>query len=444
MTGDVVKTRLGSGRTLDADFEVEDSRRAGPAFDIVLRSRSGGRNSPNRRNPDYFEALEEILRRLAAADATILNIEVDSTVTRSLPEADRRLDLVFPIELAKSGDLAQLRKRITSAQRTIGRAPGVKSSGGNNHKQIRMTVSTNPLLANFEDARKLLEATRGVGTGGEQEPAHFLYPISETSKYSIGGDEQIDDETFLASAERGETSIWRLATNYRQIHERDFIWAYFTRPQGLILSVGRVVGEPFQHEIWNEWAIRIRWDRLLSQELSRRPVPYSAFEQRIWSAAVKASERTASVLNRWLDDHQSATGRAMDRDVEMVLRTVKTRQGQAAFRRDLIAAQRGRCAVTGCAEQDVLQAAHIKGVSSSGRHSVKNGLLLRADIHTLFDKGLLVIDKDFTVCVDASVADPHYRGLDGTRLDDLAELSQRGDGPTQAALKWHRQSHEWE
>ena len=307
-----------------------------------------------------------------------------------------------------------------------------------------MTVATNPFLANSEDARKLLIATRGVEAGDTQEPTHFLYPISETSQYAIGGDEQIDDQTFLTSAERGETSIWRLANSYRQIRERDFIWAYFTLPQGLIRSVGRVVGEPFQHEIWNEWAIRIRWDRLFSQELSRRPVPYSAFEQRIWSAAVKASERTASVLNRWLDDHQSATGRAMDRDVEMVLRTVKTRQGQAAFRRDLIAAQRGRCAVTGCEEQDVLQAAHVKGVSSSGRHSVKNGLLLRADIHTLFDKGLLVIDKDFTVCVDASVVDPYYRGLDGTRLDDLAELSRRGDGPTRDALKWHRQSHEWE
>ena len=444
MRGDVVKTRLESGRTLDADFEVEDSRRDGAAFDIVLLSRARSRKSPNSLNPDYNEALEEILRRLATADATILNIEIDSGHTRSLPEADRRLDLPFPIELEKERDLAQLRKRFTSAQGTIGRAPGTRSSGGNKSRRIRMTVATNPFLANSEDARKLLIATRGVEAGDTQEPTHFLYPISETSQYAIGGDEQIDDQTFLTSAERGETSIWRLANSYRQIRERDFIWAYFTLPQGLIRSVGRVVGEPFQHEIWNEWAIRIRWDRLLSQELSRRPVPYSAFEQRIWSAATKSSERTAAVLNRWLDDHQSATGRAMDRDVEMVLRTVKTRQGQAAFRRDLIAAQRGRCAVTGCEEQDVLQAAHVKGVSSSGRHSVKNGLLLRADIHTLFDKGLLVIDKDFTVCVDASVKDPHYKRLDGTCLNGLAELSRMGDGPTQDALKWHRQSHERE
>ena len=77
------------GQELDAEFVVEPLDRDVPGFDVVLRSRSGGRNSANRRNPDYFEALEEILRRLAAADATILNIEVDSTVTRALPAAER-------------------------------------------------------------------------------------------------------------------------------------------------------------------------------------------------------------------------------------------------------------------------------------------------------------------------------------------------------------------
>ena len=46
------------GHELDAEFVVEPLAGDVPGFDVVLRSRTGGRNSANRRNPDYFEALE--------------------------------------------------------------------------------------------------------------------------------------------------------------------------------------------------------------------------------------------------------------------------------------------------------------------------------------------------------------------------------------------------
>lgn len=274
--------------------------------------------------------------------------------------------------------------------------------------------------------------------------AHFLYPITDNSGHFIGGDEGVDLPTFLASALASETSTWRLATNFRQLQNRDLIWAYFGLPDGHVRAVGRVVGEPFWHGDWREWACRVKWDRALCQTLARRPIPYSAFEQRIWSAATAANDRTNRVLEGWLSGARSHGAAALDREVEMVHRMVKTRQGQSAFRRDLMEHQGGRCAVTGCTEQSVLEAAHVRAVSADGLHSVRNGLVLRADIHSLFDCGLLVIDDDFTVRVNMDVVEPEYRGLDGVRLDHLAELSKRQLAPPKKTLRWHRKAHGWE
>jgi putative restriction endonuclease len=53
-----------------------------------------------------------------------------------------------------------------------------------------------------------------------------------------------------------------------------------------------------------------------------------------------------------------------------------------------------RCAITGERTLPVLEAAHIKPYSAGGPHEPENGLLLRSDLHTLFDQGYLTIDAD--------------------------------------------------
>jgi len=77
-----------------------------------------------------------------------------------------------------------------------------------------------------------------------RSPEHFVYPISDTSKYAIGGDEEIDARTFVESAKQGETSTWRLSTNYRRIQVNDYVWAYFTLPRGEITSVEELFASP--------------------------------------------------------------------------------------------------------------------------------------------------------------------------------------------------------
>ncbi|WP_437609777.1 HNH endonuclease [Sorangium sp. So ce834] len=93
------------------------------------------------------------------------------------------------------------------------------------------------------------------------------------------------------------------------------------------------------------------------------------------------------------------------------------RQGQPAFRRKLIEAYDGRCAVTGCALLEVLDAAHIIAYQGPGTNHPQNGLLLRTDIHTLLDLGLLAIDTEsMTVITADALAGSDYASLAGTPL----------------------------
>jgi hypothetical protein len=68
-----------------------------------------------------------------------------------------------------------------------------------------------------------------------------------------------------------------------------------------------------------------------------------------------------------------------------------SRPTQAEFRSKLIDLY-GRCALTGCTTLAALEAAHVKPVAGQGADHVSNGILLRADLHKLFDANLLSIE----------------------------------------------------
>jgi hypothetical protein len=118
------------------------------------------------------------------------------------------------------------------------------------------------------------------------------------------------------------------------------------------------------------------------------------------------------------------------------LATVVQRQGQPEFRNRLIEAYGERCAVTGCDAVDALEAAHIRPYLGQRTNTVTNGLLLRADIHTLFDKGLLTIDADrMVVVIHQTLASTDYRSLDGQLI--RLPVNPRHH-PNRDALRHHR------
>ena len=97
---------------------------------------------------------------------------------------------------------------------------------------------------------------------------------------------------------------------------------------------------------------------------------------------------------------------------DMVLRAVAVRRGQPKFRKKLLNAYENTCAVTGTSFPPILEAAHI--VPYMGEKT--NDILLRADIHTLFDLGLLGINQEYEVVVSSSMKTTEYENYHGQKI----------------------------
>ncbi len=119
-----------------------------------------------------------------------------------------------------------------------------------------------------------------------------------------------------------------------------------------------------------------------------------------------------------------------DRD-RIINRYNAWRHGQTEFKKDLLEAYGKCCAVTGCSSEEALEAAHIEPYSKTKNNDPTNGLLLRADIHTLFDRHLIGIDPDtMTVYVAPSLL-KDYGQFDGKRL----QLEDKKLSPNKEALR---------
>jgi len=123
---------------------------------------------------------------------------------------------------------------------------------------------------------------------------------------------------------------------------------------------------------------------------------------------------------------------------------IAQRRGQPKFRKDLVKVYDHCCVITGCSVMSALEAAHIAPYQGASWNHVCNGLLLRADIHTLFDLNLIGIEpKSLKVYVAQELEGSSYEKYAGKRIarpnqDDAAPnvtmLTQRWDEFSAAAL----------
>ena len=142
-----------AGHEFDAELFVVP-RDGTEGFAIIFQSRGGKKGSPSARNPDYFPALEELLRRFKEAQAVIATIYVDSERVRHLSIQERVLEMDFPLRVHDLENLNELRREICRKQQPVGRRPG--TSGGNSTKQIRLEVEPCSDMPNPEAAKKCL------------------------------------------------------------------------------------------------------------------------------------------------------------------------------------------------------------------------------------------------------------------------------------------------
>jgi putative restriction endonuclease len=121
---------------------------------------------------------------------------------------------------------------------------------------------------------------------------------------------------------------------------------------------------------------------------------------------------------------------------------IRPRLGQGAFRVLVTDIYQRRCAVTQERTLPALEAAHIRPYGDGGAHEAQNGLLLRRDIHSLFDAGYVTVTPDLHFEVSRRIREEfdngrHYYALHGHRIEAPSDIGQR---PDPAALTWHNEN----
>ena len=118
---------------------------------------------------------------------------------------------------------------------------------------------------------------------------------------------------------------------------------------------------------------------------------------------------------------------------------ITPRLGQGAFRVAVTEAYGRQCAVTDGKVLPALDAAHIKPFSEGGFHTNSNGILLRKDIHSVFDAGYATVDEDFRFLVSKKVKEVFNNGEEYLRLDGkvLRRPARKSDWPNPDFLRWH-------
>ncbi len=187
--------------------------------------------------------------------------------------------------------------------------------------------------------------------------------------------------------------------------------------QTFILSVGFGVGifltEPY-------WDIRHekRYPEILPDDCSKVILLFS-FEDAINKIAEILTENTpVEFIDRGKGHKTTISFTETPEEKERLAKFCKqrVREEQPKFREEILKKYNGTCVVTGCNILAILDAAHILSVEYGGDYKPNNGLLLRADLHRLFDRGLMAIDPD-TGKVHFKDTGEHYNKYDQKIVD---------------------------
>lgn len=152
-------------------------------------------------------------------------------------------------------------------------------------------------------------------------------------------------------------------------------------------------------------------------------IPYAEIENIVGKYALSAihslSEQDAILLRRKAGT--SDLGNLIDEQVER-FQMQAARPQQAAFRQKVLELHGAKCAITGVTIEDVLEAAHVAPFSrnETERTNPKNGILLRADFHRLFDRGLIAVKDDGSLFVSSRLSESEYAEFSGQLVSTTA------------------------
>jgi putative restriction endonuclease len=165
----------------------------------------------------------------------------------------------------------------------------------------------------------------------------------------------------------------------------------------------------------------------------------SAIGKKLWEDVQNRLTEENKILREFdpLSEKQESTNRYGSEYL------TRARIGQGSFQVLVTNAYHRRCSMTGEKTLPALEAAHIQSYSENGPHKISNGLLLRADIHRLFDKHYITITTDLKIEVSKLIHEKFENGKDYYKLHgkELAILPiNSNDLPSRQYIEWHNRS----
>jgi putative restriction endonuclease len=120
---------------------------------------------------------------------------------------------------------------------------------------------------------------------------------------------------------------------------------------------------------------------------------------------------------------------------------IQPRLGQGIFRVAVMDAYSRACAVTQEHSLPALEASHIQPYAKDGPHEVRNGVLLRADLHRLFDQGYVTITPQYRLEVSPRLKEDYQNGRSYYPLhgQELSLPVSVDDAPRAEFLRWHNE-----
>lgn len=161
---------------------------------------------------------------------------------------------------------------------------------------------------------------------------------------------------------------------------------------------------------------------------------------KLWDEVRQRLERRNFYLRQPDQEMESAMSTFVEPQYVEVMS--KVRLGQSAFRFMVTEAYHGTCAITADHTLPVLEAAHIKPFAEHGPPVVSNALLLRADLHKLFDDGYMTITPDLHIEVSNALREVFnngraYYAFQGKQLARIPE--KESERPSAEFLRWHNE-----
>lgn len=272
----------------------------------------------------------------------------------------------------------------------------------------------------------------------------WLYPINSASSYRLGGvkdsaDDLVSRENLWKGilAEPNEIADWHLSSGFRQMRPNDRVWIVDTQPPKGIVAVATALDVYMTSR--NTWSVDLTWNIPLTKRLMRTPILKERYGQTAQSVC-RADDSTRRVLRAWLGGRGLMGGKPKTHELKdeaartRVLREIAIRRGQGVFRTELLRAYQECCAISGETCVEVLEAAHIVPYANGGLSRLSNGILLRADLHTLFDLHLITITEGGRVKVSPTLSETDYMRFDGLGARLPRKKSQR---PAKGLLRRH-------